>query len=154
MANSSIGLFLHLSKLVVHHSAALHERTNHAKSSNCLLKRGNNIYKKTTTLLNLRGILRGFVSYNEHNVKCARRSLYITVHMGCVRLGNLGLDLKIWIFGKRISRRILLIEILTRHGFCDKIRCQILCSIGNPKIQILRSKSRFPNRTHPYIMIL
>ena len=44
---------------------------------------------------------------------------------GCVRLGNPDLDLKIWIFGfpiehkirKRISRRILLIEILTRHGF-------------------------------------
>ena len=25
-----------------------------------------------------------------------------------------------------------------------------LCSIGNAKIQILRSKSRFPNRTHPH----
>ena len=44
---------------------------------------------------------------------------------GCVRLGNPDLDLKIWIFGfpiehkirKQISRRILLIEILTRHGF-------------------------------------
>ena len=30
-----------------------------------------------------------------------------------------------------------------------EIRFRILCSIGNPKIQILRSKSRFPNRTHP-----
>ena len=43
----------------------------------------------------------------------------------CVRLGNPDLDLNIWIFGfpiehkirKRISRRTLLIEILTRHGF-------------------------------------
>ena len=32
-----------------------------------------------------------------------------------------------------------------------EIRFRILCSIGNPKIQILRSKSRFPNRTHPKI---
>ena len=30
-----------------------------------------------------------------------------------------------------------------------EIRFRIVCSIGNPKIQILRSKSRFPNRTHP-----
>ena len=30
-----------------------------------------------------------------------------------------------------------------------EIRFRILCSIGNPKIQILRSKSGFPNRTHP-----
>lgn len=45
--------------------------------------------------------------------------------LGCVRLGNLDLDLGSWIFGfpgerrirKRISRRILFIEILTRHGF-------------------------------------
>ena len=36
----------------------------------------------------------------------------------------------------------------------DKIRFQILCSIGNPKIQILRSKSGFPNRKHPYIIPL
>ena len=30
-----------------------------------------------------------------------------------------------------------------------EIRFRILCSIGNPKIQILRSKSGFPNRMHP-----
>lgn len=49
--------------------------------SNCLLKRGKNISKKTTTLLNLRSMLRGFIGYNEHNVKCARRSVYITVNI-------------------------------------------------------------------------
>ena len=34
-----------------------------------------------------------------------------------------------------------------------EIRFWILCSIGNPNIQILRSKSRFPNRTHPKIYL-
>ena len=43
-----------------------------------------------------------------------------------------------------MSGRISVCEI------CDEIRFQILYSIGNPKIQILRSKSEFPNRTHPH----
>ena len=30
-----------------------------------------------------------------------------------------------------------------------EIRFRILCSIGNPKIRILRSKSGFPNQKHP-----
>ena len=43
---------------------------------------------------------------------------------------------------KSMSGRISISEIR------DKICFQILCSIGNPKIQILRSKSEFPNRKH------
>ena len=46
---------------------------------------------------------------------------------------------------KSMSGRISIYEIR------DKIRFQILCSIGIPKIQILRSKSGFPNRKHPWI---
>ena len=72
----------------------------------------------------------GRLPYPERK-SCGFKNIWIRVdrakvsHLGCVRLGNLDLDLKIWIFGfpiehkirKRISRRILLIEILTRHGF-------------------------------------
>ena len=35
----------------------------------------------------------------------------------------------------------------------DKIRLQILSSIGNLKIQILKSKSGFPNGKHPKNLI-
>ena len=34
------------------------------------------------------------------------------------------------------------------HKIRRKIRFRILCSNGNPKIRILKSKSGFPNRKH------
>ena len=82
--------------------------------------------------------------------------------LGCVRLGNPDLDLKN--LDLRISNRT---QNLTTDFVADslignpcrvrisinkirrEIRFRILCSIGNPEIQILRSKYRFPNRTHP-----
>ena len=61
----------------------------------------------------------------HENVCKVRGKMTLLLKRSRVRLGNPDLDLKIWIFGftiehkirKRISRRILLIEILTRHGF-------------------------------------
>ena len=41
---------------------------------------------------------------------------------------------------------------LTKSAAKSVFRClQILCLIGNPKIWILRSNSRFPNRKHPQV---
>ena len=87
------------------------------------------------------------------------------LYLGCVRLVNPDLDLynlDIYL-DVRISNRT---QNLTTDFVADslignpfrvrisinrirrEIRFRILCSIGNPKIQLLRSKSRFPNRTH------
>ena len=85
-------------------------------------------------------------------------------HLEYVRLGNPVLDLKIWIFRFPIEHNLKTGFVadstnwnLSWHGFPiseirDEIRFQILYSTENSKNQILRSKSGFPNQTHPYFL--
>ena len=72
-------------------------------------------------------------------------------NLGCVRLVNPDLDLKIWIFGFPIELKIYLTTDFVADSLIGnpcrvrisinkirrEIRFRILCSIGNPKIQIL-----------------
>jgi len=87
--------------------------------------------------------------------------------LGCFRLGNLDFDSKIWILDFRIKHEIqkqmstsqnlfsrqisIKVEIHLGKGFrVVEIRFWISHFIGKSKIQILESKSRFPNRKHPW----
>ena len=95
-----------------------------------------------------------------YSIRQLRRLRRLTI---CIIKGDFDWESRIWIFGFPIKHKISkqnfsqisLLGKPCQKGFqlprsTTKSVSQILCSIGNPKIQILRSKSRFHNRTHPW----